>query len=280
MLRLHSGLYLWYLRNLRKISGNFATEKNHNQLEQKVRVGAVSYLNTKPLVYGFEKGAMQHDIELIFEYPAKVAAMLLGNEIDVGLIPVAMIPRLKESHIISDFCIGASKPVASVCLFSQVPLQEVTRVLVDYQSRTSAALMKILLRHYWKISPQLIDTKDGYQENIKGTTAGLVIGDRALQQRMHSVFIYDLAEEWRTFTGLPFLFAAWVANKELPADFKEKFNTTTGEGLSHIEEIVAANPFPPYSLEEYYTNNIDYHLTADKKEAMKLFHRYIKEDGL
>ncbi len=126
-------------------------------MEQKIRVGAVSYLNTKPLVYGFENGGMKNEVDLVFDYPANIARMLLNDEVDVGLVPVAIIPLLKEHYIISDFCIGASHPVASVCLFSDVPLQEIKEVLVDYQSRTSAALLKILLKEHWKIEPVLID---------------------------------------------------------------------------------------------------------------------------
>jgi chorismate dehydratase len=240
-------------------------------LEQKIRVGAVSYLNTKPLVYGFEKGTMKDVIELIFEYPAKVAAMLQDDQIDIGLIPVAVIPKLKEHFIISDYCIGASGKVASVCLFSDVPVNEITHVLMDYQSRTSAALLKVLLKEHWKIAPVLIDTKENYQQDIKGTTAGLVIGDRALQQRKQSTYIYDLAEEWENMTGLPFLFAAWVSNKKLPDDFIDRFNKTTRKGLSHIDEIVTANPFDVYSLKTYYTENIDYNLDAGKREALALF---------
>ncbi|MEO7049994.1 MAG: menaquinone biosynthesis protein [Ferruginibacter sp.] len=240
-------------------------------MEQKIRVGAVSYLNTKPLVYGFEKGMMKDEIELIFEYPAKVAAMLLDDEIDIGLIPVAVIPKLKEHFIISDYCIGASGKVASVCLFSDVPLNEITHILMDYQSRTSAALLKVLLKEHWKIEPVLIDTKENYQQGIKGTTAGLVIGDRALQQRKQSPYIYDLAGEWEKMTGLPFVFAAWVSNKKLPVDFIDEFNKATSEGLNHIDEIVTANHFDVYSLKTYYTENIDYRLDAGKREALALF---------
>lgn len=240
-------------------------------------MGAVSYLNTKPLVYGFEKGGMNEEIELIFDYPAKVAAMLLDETIDIGLIPVAVIPKLLSAHIISDFCIGASEPVASVCLFSNVPLQQITKILVDYQSRTSAALMKVLLKYHWNIDPELVDTQSGYQQGIQGTTAGLVIGDRALQQRALSTYIYDLAEEWRTFTGMPFLFAAWVANKKLPEDFISRFNNATGEGLQHLKEIVAANPFADYDLYTYYTRNIDYRLDDEKRAALKLFLQYISQ---
>ena len=240
-------------------------------MERKIRVGAVSYLNTKPLVYGFENGKMKDEIELFFDYPAKIAAMLLNDEIDIGLIPVAVIPHLNEHYIISDYCIGASRAVASVCLFSEVPLKEIKEILVDYQSRTSAALLKILLKQHWKISPALIDTNNDYQQNIKGTTAGLVIGDRALEQRSDSTYIYDLAEAWVAMTGLPFVFAAWVANKKLPAAIAQAFNRATGEGFLHIKEIVASINFPHYNLLLYYTKNIDYNLDERKRKAIQFF---------
>ncbi len=240
-------------------------------MERKIRVGAVSYLNTKPLVFGFEKGMMKDEVELNFDYPAKVAAQLLENKIDIGLIPVAVIPKLAEHYIISDYCIGASSAVASVCLFSDVPLNEITEILVDYQSRTSAALLKVLLRDFWKMAPTLIDTSNGYQQNIKGTTAGLVIGDRALSQRQHSKYIYDLAEVWQEMTGLPFVFAAWIANKKLPMGFAEAFSKATGEGFKHIPEIVEAVNFPAYDMLHYYTQNIDYKLDDQKRAAIKLF---------
>ena len=238
----------------------------------------MSYLNTKPLVYGFENGRMEDEIELVSDYPSRIAAQLLNDEIDIGLIPVAVIPNLKEHYIISDYGIGASNPVASVCLFSDVPLNEITHVLMDYQSRTSAELLKILLKHHWKISPVLIDTENGYQQAIKGTTAGLIIGDRALRQRRHSKYIYDLAQEWRAMTGLPFLFAAWVANKKLAREFIKNFNEATAEGLQHINEIVAANPFAEYDLHTYYTKNIDYNLDAEKQEALKRFLQYLSAE--
>jgi len=240
-------------------------------LQNKIKVGAVSYLNTKPLVYGFEQGMMKDEIDIVFDYPAKIAARLINDEIDLGLIPVAAIPKLHEHHIISSYGIGASGEVASVCLFSQVEISEITHILMDYQSRTSAALLKVLLKEHWKIDPVLIDTKEGYQDLIKGTTAGLVIGDRALIQRQHSTYIYDLAENWRQMTGLPFLFAAWVSNKELPAEFVKEFDAAAGVGFSHLDEIVAANPFPAYDLKEYYTINIDYDLDAEKRKALELF---------
>jgi len=221
-------------------------------LERKIRVAAVSYLNTKPLTYGFEKGKMTDQMELMFEYPAKVAAMLLNDEADIGLVPVAVIPKLKEHHIISDYGIGADGEVASVCLFSDVPVEKISAVYLDYQSRTSVALLKILLEKHWKIAPQLIAPDEGYEERIAGTVAGLVIGDRALIQRKKSKYIYDLSAAWKEMTGLPFLFAAWVSNKKLPDDFIIGFNKATGAGLDHIDEIVAKTKFDDYDLQKYY----------------------------
>ncbi len=249
-------------------------------MEKKIRVAAVSYLNTKPLVYGFEKGAMKDKIELLFNYPAKIAAMLKEDEVDVALVPVAVIPALRESYIISDYCIGASKSVASVCLFSQVPMNEIKGILLDYQSRTSAALLKILLKEFWQISPVLVNTTDEFQENIQGTTAGLVIGDRALVHRQKAAFVYDLADAWRNHTGLPFVFAAWVANKKLPEGFISGFNEATSAGLEHLPEIIRQNPFPDYDLAVYYSENIDFRMDKEKREGLALFLHKLKNSQI
>ncbi len=240
-------------------------------MDKKIRVAAVSYLNTKPLIYGFEQGMMKDEVELLFDYPARVAEMLLNDEADIGLVPVAIIPQLKEYYLISDYCIGAVNPVASVCLFSDVPLNEIKEILFDYQSKTSAALLKILLREFWFIDPVLTKTTEGYLQMIKGSTAGLVIGDRALTQRNRSAYVYDLAEAWQQMTGLPFVFAAWIANKKLPDPVLLSFNNATGKGLHHLNEIVAANQFDDYDLYTYYTSNIDYRFDEKKKQAMDLF---------
>ena len=240
-------------------------------MQKKVRVGAVSYLNTKPLIYGFENGLMKNEVDLLIEYPSKIAAMLLNDEIDVGLVPVAVIPELKEYHIISDYCIGSDGEVASVCLFSEVPLFDIKTILLDYQSRTSVALLKILIKEYWKINVIFKNTENGYQSKISGTTAGLIIGDRALMQRQKSRFIFDLGEEWKNFTKLPFVFAAWVSNKKLDADFIKEFNEANKFGLSNLEKVVEKNPFKPFDLHTYYTECINFELDENKKKGLELF---------
>ncbi len=246
-------------------------EFKRNELDRKIRVAAVSYLNTKPLIYGFENGMMKDEVELITDFPASIADMLISDEVDVALVPVATIPMLKEHYIITDYCIGTEGEVASVCLFSDVPLDEIEIILLDYQSRSSVGLLKILLKEYWKITPKLIYAEAGYEGNIVGKTAGLVIGDRAFIQREKSKYIYDLGGAWLKMTGLPFVFAAWVANKKLSESFIADFNKTTSVGLQHLQEIIASNHYEHYDLAKYYEGNISFNLDGKKRSGMELY---------
>jgi chorismate dehydratase len=240
-------------------------------VQRKVRVGAVSYLNTKPLIYGIEKGMIKDEADLLIDYPSKIASMLLEDKIDVGLVPVAIVPEMKEYHIISDYCIGSVGKVASVCLFSDVPLDKIETILLDYQSRTSVALLKVLTREYWKLNVVFENTSGNYQSKISGTTAGLVIGDRALQQRKISPFIYDLGEEWKRFTGFPFVFAAWISNKKLDNNFIDNFNKANAFGLNRIDEVVKENPFEAFDLHHYYKDCISFEMDEKKKKGLELF---------
>ena len=246
-------------------------------MQKKIRIGAVSYLNTKPLIYGIEKGMIKEDAELLIDYPSKIASMLLEDEIDVGLVPVAIIPQMQEHHIISDYCIGSLGAVASVCLFSEVSLDKIKTVLLDYQSRTSVALLKVIIKNFWKINVDFEETSGDYQSQISGTKAGLVIGDRALQQRKISPFIFDLGLEWKKFTGLPFVFAAWVSNKKLDGNFISEFNEANAFGLNRIEEVVQANPYGIFDLRHYYKDCISFNLDENKKKGLELFLKMIKK---
>jgi chorismate dehydratase len=235
----------------------------------------VSYLNTKPLLYGIERAPVRNKIELIIDYPAKIAAMLLEDEIDMGLVPVAVIPFMGEYYINGEFCIGSDGNVASVCLFSEVPMERVERVLLDYQSRTSVQLAKVLLKEYWKISPELVDAGKDFRDHIAGTTAGVVIGDRALEQRQRSRYIYDLGEGWKGLTGLPFVFAAWISNKPLEAEFVVEFDEANRQGIAQIEKVVAENPYPIFDLHEYFTKHLDYRLDEAKRRGLHKFLSYL-----
>ncbi|GGA86362.1 chorismate dehydratase [Puia dinghuensis] len=229
------------------------------------------------MLYGIERASVAKDIELIIDYPSRIATMLLNDEIDMGLVPVAIIPQMQEYYINGDWCIGSNGNVASVCLFCETPIEKVERVLLDYQSRTSVQLARVLLKEYWKISPELVDGGKDFRDHIKGATAGVVIGDRALEQRHRSPYIYDLAEAWKALTGLPFVFAAWISNKRLDADFIKAFDEANRQGVLHLDEVVAANPYPYFSLHDYFTKHLDYRLDAAKRKGLQLFLQYLEE---
>jgi chorismate dehydratase len=240
-------------------------------LAQKIKVGAVSYLNTKPLIYGFEQGSLKEEIDLIFDYPANIAAFLINDQIDVGLVPVAIIPLLTEHHVIADYGIACNGAVASVCLFSDVPLEEIRSIYLDYQSRTSVELLKILLEEHWKVSPELINGIQKFESKIKGNAAGLVIGDRAFTQRLKSKYMYDLGQAWKELTGMPFVFAAWVSNKKLPDEFTAAFNEANTIGLKNLDEVIGQNPYPEFDMKAYYTQNIKFKLEPAMLTALELF---------
>jgi chorismate dehydratase len=242
-------------------------------LSKKIRVGAVSYLNTKPLLYGLQHHGIYESIELIEDYPANLAKALHDNTIDIGLVPVAVIPSLAESHIISNYCIGATGPVASVCIFSQVPMESITSVYLDYQSKTSVNLARILLKNYWKQDVLLLEAPSNFMDLIDGSTAAVIIGDRALEKYNSYAYRYDLAEAWLNYTGKPFVFATWVSNRQLDAGFIASFNEANGLGLKNIDTVVdqLSQINNSYDLHTYFTKNISYNLDAAKKEGMEQF---------
>ena len=241
----------------------------------KTWVGAVSYLNTKPLIYGFEQGTMADDVHLVLDYPAKLAERMNKGELDVALLPIAAMADIKNAFIFSEYCIAADDQVASVCLFSEVPMDEIEAIYLDYQSRTSVALLKLLLKNHWSKKVKFLTADENYISNIKGKTAGLIIGDRAFEQLHKFKFIYDLAAEWKLFTGLPFVFAAWITNKNLSEKFVSDFNKANAMGFENLEEIISAQRYPHYDLKTYYTQNISYKLNTQKHQAIALFKKYI-----
>lgn len=251
----------------------------HAYMNKKLRVGAVSYLNTKPLIYGFEQGLMQDQLELICDYPSKLVSLLQKNEIDIALLPVAAISQIQDAHLFSNYGISSYGKVASVCLFSEVPIEEVQEIYLDYQSRSSVALLRILLKNHWHSRPLLVDTSEDYLHEIKGKKAGLIIGDRALQQLNHFPYIYDLSEAWKEYTRLPFVFATWAANSSLDPAFIEAFEKTTAIGLQHLDEIIAIHQVPYYDLKTYYHENIAFHLDEEKKKGMMMFLRMLEAEG-
>ena len=151
--------------------------------------------------------------------------------------------------------------------------------MLDYQSRTSVELAKLLIKNYWKLEPELVDATEDFQQQISGKTAGLVIGDRSFTQRKSSKYAYDLGEAWKSYTGLPFVFAAWISNKPLDADFIKLFNEANAFGVQHIPDVIATLNFnSTVDLEEYFRKYISYDLDEAKRQALRKFLQYLQED--
>ena len=159
------------------------------------KVSCVSYLNSKPFIYGIENSELLHhgEIELSLDIPKRCAEKLIMKEADIGLVPVATLALLDEYQIISKFCIGAVGAVHSVCLYSDVPLHEIDSIILDYQSLTSVNLTRILCKHYWKISPEFIQGDKDYINDISNQKAGVIIGDRTFQLLDRYRYTYDLS---------------------------------------------------------------------------------------
>jgi len=237
-----------------------------------LKVGSISYLNSIPFVYGLEKSYL--NIELITEIPSVCAQLLLQNKVDMALVPVAIIPSLKNPKIISPYCIASNGAVQTVCLFSEEPLDQIDTIILDYHSRTSNELVQVLCRHYWKISPKFELSHTTFENSIKGKTAGLIIGDRAYQYRSTFANIYDLSLEWKNFCGLPFVFACWVATADLDPIVEQDFCDALKHGIDHLDLALKDKSHlydTTINKREYLTQVIDYHLDDTKRMSMKKF---------
>jgi chorismate dehydratase len=244
----------------------------------KIKVSIVSYLNSKPFIYGLQQSNLINEIDLSLDMPSICSQKLLENKVDIGLIPVATIPHLKEKYIISDYCIGAVGKVNSVVLYSDVPLQKIEKIILDYQSRTSVQLVKILAKEYWKINPLFESGDIDYENKINGSTAAVIIGDRTFGLSSTYKYEYDLSEEWFKFTNLPFVFACWVTNKKLPIEFLEKFNAAIRFGIENkevlIRELEKAQEYV-FDIRSYLNKYISFEFDSEKKQGLELFLSYL-----
>jgi chorismate dehydratase len=243
-----------------------------------IRVSAISYLNSLPFAWCLEHSPIMSEIELTYDIPSQCADKLLNNQADIGLIPIVETLRMPEHYIVSDLCIGAGDAVRTVLLASEAPLNRISTIYLDHHSRTSVALAKVLAGRYWKIAPEWVHFPGDITTCPRTEhSAAIVIGDKAFG--IQSPYIYDMAVEWRKFSGLPFVFACWVANKPLDKNFTSRFNKAMAGMLHHIDAIVAHynNRAPAgVDLRHYWTHNISYPLTDDKRKGLALFLQYAR----
>ncbi len=237
-----------------------------------LRISAVSYLNTKPFIYGLYRSDLAGILDLSLDIPSVCAQKLLTGEADLALAPVAIIPELPQAYIISDYCIGAVGKVKTVCLFAERPLQDIQRIYLDFHSRTSVALVRILCTHYWHIQPEFIPATAGFEQEIGGATAAVIIGDRAIGRDRQFAYTYDLGEAWTNWTGLPFVFAAWISTKPINPELATRFNAALKLGIEHIPDLTKILPsMPGFDVEDYFRHNISYALDQPKWMALHRF---------
>lgn len=238
----------------------------------KIKISAVAYTNTKPFIYGIEHSPVLSQIDLSLDIPSDCAAKLIAGTVDVGLIPVAAMPQVPNANIIADYCIGSIGAVNSVFIFSQVPVKEIKTVRLDSHSRTSNNLAKVLLKFHFKQDVAFTTEADAVTDAI------VLIGDRTFGKKGDYAYAYDMGEEWMNFTGLPFVYAAWIANKEISQDFITEFNAALKLGLDSRAELIKSLPqHADFDVEDYLMHKLDFELTDKKREALALFLSYIAQ---
>jgi chorismate dehydratase len=250
---------------------------------RKLRISAVSYLNTKPFLYGLVDTDFESKFEIELAHPAACAEKLKCGDADIGLVPIALAKEMPGGKIISKYCIGTEGSVRTVCLFSQVPMDEIKSVVLDYQSKTSVALIQYLMKNYWQKEVKWEAGSPGFENRIGKTTAGLVIGDRTIDLFEKHPYCYDLGEIWRDYTGLPFVFAVWMTYKDIDEDLLVFFNQALQLGIEKIDSLVYLIPPQwkgPFDVAKYLKENISYSLDEAKIKGMNQFLKAIGVEQL
>jgi chorismate dehydratase len=239
----------------------------------RVRIAAVSYLNTIPFIYGIEHaGRLQAD--LLLSPPAGCAEAFAKGEADIALIPVGALPSLSsDSKIITNYCLGAQRGVRSVVLASNTPLSEVRNIYLDSHSRTSALLVRYLAVKKWDIAPNWCELTDySIVDSPAEGDAFLLIGDKVFPREGKFRYWYDLSDEWCELTRLPFVFAVWVAREGVDLEVLDALEESLTWGLEHTWEAVVNYGYDhlPYAY-DYLTVNMDYLFDAQKRKALGKF---------
>jgi len=251
----------------------------------KLRVGIVNFLNSKPLAWGFLKG---HHADLFapsYHPPALVARMLGQGNLDIGLIPSIEVQRIPNLRVLPDMCVGAKQEVRSVVLVSRGPVEEIRRVALDLNSRTSSTLVRILLRERWGLDPEYLHERPDPERMLNEADAALIIGDPALRLDREKYHVIDLAAEWKALTGLPFVFAVWAVRPEVEVpDLPFYFKSSLRYGLSSLDTLVreaaAELGLDTSEVRTYLTENLHFFLRSEEIEGLEEFYRRAHSHGL
>jgi chorismate dehydratase len=250
----------------------------------KLRVGIVNFLNSKPLAWGFLKGHHADLFASTYHPPAMVARLLGQGALDIGLIPSVEVQRIPGLKILPDLCVASTHEVKSVILVSRGPLEQVRRVALDQNSRTSVALLRILLQERG-IHPEYLHERPDPERMLSEADAALLIGDPALKVERDKYHVIDLAAEWHALTGLPFVFAVWAvrAGVDLP-DLPFYFKSSLRYGLSSVDtlsrEAAAELGLDSADVRSYLTENLHYFLRQEELAGLEEFYRRAHAHGL
>ena len=248
-----------------------------------LRIGSVSFLNAKPLIYGLDEAA---DLHLNLEVPSRLLAGLRAERFDVALLPVIDYQRTPGLRLLTSGGIGCDGPTLTVRIFSPVPIEQIQTLACDTDSHTSVALARVILAERYGLRPEFVDLKDRAPSPGQPDTARLLIGDKVIAAEPagfpHQL---DLGEAWKQWTGLPFVFAAWMARGGVDlGDLPDRLDRAKRAGLANVERIVAreAEPrgWPQDVALAYLTRYLQYDITPRHLEAVGLFHRLAARHGI
>jgi chorismate dehydratase len=258
---------------------------------KRLRISAISYLNTAPLMWDFERAAAGASFDIYYTLPSQCAASLREGSADIGIIPAAAYAGIPDLAILPGVAIASQRAVRSILLVSKVPLEEIRTVALDTSSLTSVALTKVLFEKWWGGGRTFTPMAPDIEQMLKTHDAGLVIGDPALKINRSRYLTYDLAEEWIRLTGKPFVFAFWAVRQEAlrnaprDLDLATVFQESRDHGLlpSNLDSI--AREWGPRlglsreNIKSYLTENIHYFLDPPCLDGMQLFYQYAQECG-
>jgi len=247
-----------------------------------VQIGSVSYLNAKPLIYGLEKDPGVH---LSLEIPAKLIDGLRDGRFDVALLPIIDYQRLPNLKLLTAGGIGSDGTTYTVRIFSRVPIEQIESLACDVESHTSVALARIILAESFGIQPEFVDRKHSMHD-LSRVSAMLLIGDKVVREKPEGYpYQLDLGEAWKNLTGLPFVFAAWIARGDVQlGDLPGKLVKAREEGLAHASEIVerfaTQHGWPPDLAMKYLTEYLQYSIGPRELAAIEKFFSYAAKRGI
>jgi chorismate dehydratase len=262
---------------------------------RRIRVSAISFLNTAPLMWDFEHqptAELTQNLTIRYTLPSRCAEELAEGTADIGIVPVITTSTIPDLVIVPDVAIAARGPVRSILLISKKPIADVRNVAVDTSSRTSVVLLQVLLTKFHGGPREFVAMEPDLGRMLQTCDAALLIGDPALTTLTSNLYVYDLAYCWNTLTKKPFVFAVWAVRKQAIAEGKpglpiaQIFQRSRDHGLqpSSIRAIALDwSPrlgLPPHDLESYLRDSVYYRLDAECKEGLDLYFKYAFECGL